>query len=141
MSEQQSFVLNARLKADTFEVIHLPLCRVLLMNDRSFPWLILVPERMGVSEIHELSGIDRSVLIEEISLASEAVQKVYSPDKINIGMLGNIVSQLHVHVIGRYRNDRAWPGPVWGTGPAHPYLAEEAASACERLSRTLALTA
>jgi diadenosine tetraphosphate (Ap4A) HIT family hydrolase len=141
MSEQHSFALHARLKADTFEVIHLPLCRVLLMNDCSFPWLVLVPERMGVTEIHELNGIDRSALIEEISRASEAVKKVYSPDKINIGMLGNIVSQLHIHVIGRYRNDRAWPGPVWGTGPAQPYLAEEAASACERLGRTLALTA
>ncbi len=140
MSEFQSFVLHARLKADTFEVIHLPLCRVLLMNDRSVPWLVLVPERMGISEIHELSGIDRSALIEEISRASEAVQKAFSPDKINIGMLGNVVPQLHVHVIGRYRNDRAWPGPIWGTGPAQPYLSEEATSACERLGQMLTLT-
>ncbi len=118
------FTLHYRLQEDTVEIIRLKLSRVLLMNDSSFPWLVLVPERQGVQEVHELSVEDRSFLIEEIAAASEVMQQLYSPDKINIGALGNLVPQLHIHVIGRFRTDRAWPGPVWGTGPARPYAAE-----------------
>jgi len=118
------FTLHHRLQEDTTEIIHLELSRVLLMNDSSFPWLILVPERQGVQEVYELSIEDRSVLIEEIAVASEIIQRLYFPDKINIGALGNLVPQLHIHVIGRFRTDRAWPGPVWGTGPARPYADE-----------------
>ena len=115
------FTLHQRLQEDTIEIIRLKLSRVLLMNDSSFPWIVLVPERQGVQEVYELSVEDRSVLIEEIAAASEIIRQLYSPDKINIGALGNLVPQLHIHVIGRFRTDRAWPGPVWGTGPARPY--------------------
>lgn len=126
------FVLNQRLKDDTFEVVRLKLSVVLLMKDRSFPWLILVPERENIREIHELSVKDRAVLMEEISLASKVIEMLYKPDKINIGALGNMVPQLHIHVIGRFRTDRAWPGPVWGTGPAESYSEDELRVACER---------
>ena len=115
------FTLHERLKADTREVTRLHLCRVLLMNDRSFPWLILVPEREHIREIHELVEKDRQMLMEEIALSSRIIGHLYKPDKINVGALGNLVPQLHIHVIGRFRSDRAWPGPVWGSGQAGPY--------------------
>lgn len=120
-----NFTLHERLKNDTFEVMDLALCRVLLMNDSSFPWLILVPMRTGVTEVHGLTREDRAVLIEETAAASRAISSVFSPDKINIGALGNLVPQLHVHVVGRTREDRAWPGPVWGSGQGAPYVKEE----------------
>jgi diadenosine tetraphosphate (Ap4A) HIT family hydrolase len=128
-----SFVLHPTLARDTVEVARLPLCRVLLMNDRRFPWLILVPERDAVREIHELSPADRAVLIEEIAQTSERLTRLVQPDKINVGALGNVVPQLHVHVVARSAGDLAWPGPVWGSGPAEPYGGEELEEWRERL--------
>src|SRR6185436_6875608 len=113
--------LHPTLARDTVEVAQLPLCRVLLMNDRRYPWLVLVPEREGVREIHELPAGDRAALIEEISRVSETLERLVRPDKMNVGALGNIVPQLHVHVVARFAADPAWPGPVWGSGPAVPY--------------------
>jgi diadenosine tetraphosphate (Ap4A) HIT family hydrolase len=120
-----SFTLHPTLAQDTIEVIRLPLCRVLLMKDSRFPWLILVPERVSVREIHELPAGDRAVLIEEIAQASEALMRLVQPEKLNVGALGNIVPQLHIHVIARCATDPAWPGPVWGSGAAIPYAEEE----------------
>ncbi len=120
-----SFTLHPTLARDTVEVARLPLCRVLLMKDRRFPWLILVPERKDTREIHELPPEDRSRLIEEIALAGQALVRLFSPAKLNVGALGNIVPQLHIHVVARFENDPAWPGPVWGSGPAVPYTTEE----------------
>ena len=119
-----SFTLHPTLARDTVDAARLPLCRVLLMNDRRFPWLILVPEREAVREIHELPAADRAALIEEIAQASEALVRLVRPDKVNVGALGNIVPQLHVHVIARFSSDPAWPGPVWGSGAAVPYTGE-----------------
>lgn len=115
------FQLHERLAADTAEVTELSLCRVLLMRDARFPWLILVPERADITEIHQLKSADRLNLMAEIVEASEVVERLFQPDKINVGALGNLVPQLHVHVIGRRRDDPAWPGPVWGHGAAEPY--------------------
>jgi diadenosine tetraphosphate (Ap4A) HIT family hydrolase len=95
------------------------------MNDRLLPWFILVPERDGITEIDELSEDDRIVLIKEIASASQVIRRLYRPDKINVGALGNVVQQLHVHIIGRFVNDRAWPGAIWGTGPIQPYTSAE----------------
>lgn len=131
------FVLDQRLKDDTVEVVSLKLSRVLLMKDRSFPCLILVPQREDIREIYELSAEDRGVLMEEITLASQVIVKLYKPDKVNIGALGNVVPQLHIHVIGRFRTDRAWPGPVWGTGPAEPYTEEDLRVTCETFRKAL----
>jgi len=105
------------------------------MNDSSFPWLILVPEREGMREMYELSIGDRAVLMEEITFVSEIIRQLYSPDKINIGALGNLVPQLHLHIIGRFRTDRAWPGPVWGSGPARPYQAETLKTVCAGIKK------
>jgi diadenosine tetraphosphate (Ap4A) HIT family hydrolase len=131
------FSIHERLKADTLEITRLGLSRLLLMNDSSLPWLILVPEREGVTEIHQLSADDRSSLMEEIALASRMIQTLYAPDKINVGALGNLVPQLHIHVIGRYRTDRAWPGPIWGTGPVVPYSEEEKEAVLRRFREAI----
>lgn len=130
------FTLHERLKADTIDITRLRLSRVLLMNDRSFPWLILVPEKENIRELHNLDEKERSVLIEEITLASRIIEHLCKPDKINVGALGNLVPQLHIHVIGRFRSDRAWPGPVWGAGPPEPYGDEEKERTRERFVRT-----
>jgi diadenosine tetraphosphate (Ap4A) HIT family hydrolase len=119
------FELHERLKADTLDITRLRLSRVLLMNDSSFPWLVLVPERENIRELYDLDEKERSLLIEEITLSARIIEHLYKPDKINVGALGNLVPQLHVHVIGRFESDRAWPGPVWGAGPAEPYGDDE----------------
>lgn len=116
-----TFELHPRLAADTFPVGALPLCRVLLMNDSNWPWCVLVPERSGIREIHALPAEDQRLLMQEISGVSAAMETAFGADKINIGALGNIVPQLHVHVIARFETDPAWPAPVWGRLPASPY--------------------
>jgi diadenosine tetraphosphate (Ap4A) HIT family hydrolase len=132
------FTLHPTLARDTVELARFPLCRVLLMNDRRFPWLILVPGREGVREIHELSPADRAALIEEIARGSEALARELRPDKINVGALGNVVPQLHVHVVARTAADPAWPGPVWGSGAAVPYTEGGLAEIRARLAAALA---
>jgi len=119
------FKLHETLAADTAEAVRWPLCRVLLMNDSRYPWLILVPQRSGKTEIHDLDTADQSLLIGEIGRASRALTGVFSPDKINVAAIGNIVPQLHVHVVARFRGDDAWPGPVWGAHPPRPYRPAE----------------
>ena len=116
-----SFALDPRLAADTFRVGDLALSRALLMNDARYPWLILVPRRETLREIVDLDAAARATLIEEIAAASRFVRSLPGVDKINVGALGNIVAQLHVHVVGRAVGDPAWPGPVWGAGEARPY--------------------
>jgi diadenosine tetraphosphate (Ap4A) HIT family hydrolase len=123
--EEMMFELHPTLAADTVELVRWPLCRVLLMNDATYPWLILVPQRASVSEVHELAPADRGVLIEEVAAASERLASATGAHKINIGALGNVVPQLHVHVIARFRHDPAWPRPVWGAVPRTPYTPEE----------------
>jgi diadenosine tetraphosphate (Ap4A) HIT family hydrolase len=119
------FTLHPSLARDTVFISRLPLCRVLLMKDRRFPWLILVPEREGVREIHELPPEDRAELVEEIARAGETLARFFQPDKVNVGALGNIVPQLHVHVVARFKGDPAWPGPVWGSGSAETYTDDD----------------
>jgi diadenosine tetraphosphate (Ap4A) HIT family hydrolase len=129
--------LHPALARDTAPVARLPLCRVLWMRDRRFPWLILVPDREGVREIHQLDAADRAALIEEIARAGEAMARLFRPDKLNVGALGNIVPQLHVHVVARYAGDAAWPGPVWGSGAAEPYGESELEELLGRLATAL----
>lgn len=116
-----SFVLNPRLEADTVPVKRLTLSRLLLMNDAAWPWLILVPEVADIKEIHELDASQRAQLMEEIAMVSERLAQLFAPDKINVAALGNMVPQLHVHVIARFKDDPAWPKPVWGQQPPTPY--------------------
>ena len=118
------FQLDARLAADTLFVAEWTLCRVLLMDDAQFPWLVLVPRREGLAELDDLAERDRAQLMREITRAMKVLRGVVECDKLNVGALGNIVRQLHVHVVARREGDAAWPGPVWGHGPAHHYLPE-----------------
>lgn len=132
------FTLHPTLARDTVEVARLSLCRVLLMNDRRFPWLILVPERESLREIHDLPPADRSTLIEEIARAGQLLARLFKPDKLNTGALGNIVPQLHVHVVARFATDAAWPGPVWGAGAAVAYTSGDLAEIQRRIAETFA---
>jgi diadenosine tetraphosphate (Ap4A) HIT family hydrolase len=120
-----AFALDPRLAADTCLVASLPLCDVQLMNDARYAWLVLVPRRGALVEIADLSDDDQALLWREVNLAARALRAVAPCDKLNLGVLGNIVRQLHVHVVARCQGDAAWPGPVWGHGQAQPY-AEDA---------------
>jgi diadenosine tetraphosphate (Ap4A) HIT family hydrolase len=113
-----SFTLHPRLAADTSFIADWPLCRVLLMEDARYFWLVLVPRRDGVTEITDLSAEDRALLMEETARAGQIVK---GGAKLNIGALGNLVPQLHLHVVARHSGDPAWPGPVWGHSPAVAY--------------------
>ena len=115
------FSLDPQLAGDTFPVATLGLCQLLLMNDRRFPWLILVPQRMDIREFHQLTPLDQTMLTFEVSTVAERLQQMTGCHKVNIAALGNQVAQLHVHVIARQTDDAAWPSPVWGSGAAEPY--------------------
>jgi diadenosine tetraphosphate (Ap4A) HIT family hydrolase len=132
------FSLDARLEADTHHIASLPLCDVLLMNDARYAWLILVPRRNGLTEILDLPDHARQELWREINQVAAVLRDVAPCDKLNIGVLGNIVRQLHVHVIARKEGDAAWPGPVWGHSPAQPYAADERQSRLAQLRDRLA---
>jgi diadenosine tetraphosphate (Ap4A) HIT family hydrolase len=127
-----TFTLHSRLEADTHFAADWPLCRVLVMNDARYPWLVLVPRRDGAMEVTQLEPADRATLMDEVTRAGHFLQTLPEVAKLNIGALGNKVPQLHVHVVGRHQGDPAWPEPVWGHSPAIPYEADA-------LARILAL--
>ncbi|TCS62934.1 HIT domain-containing protein [Varunaivibrio sulfuroxidans] len=111
------FQIDKTLEADSVPVATLALCRVRLIRDAAYPWLILVPARARMRDIDDLAPADQGLLTAEISLASRTLKALFVPDKINVAALGNVVEQLHVHVIARFKNDAAWPRPVWGVAP------------------------
>lgn len=119
------FSLDARLQQDTLLIGDYPLCRLLLMNDAHYPWFILVPRREEVSELFQLDQADQQQLLRESVGLAEILKDVFGADKMNVANLGNVVSQLHVHVIVRRREDASWPGPVWGQHAALPYEAQQ----------------
>ncbi|OHE83278.1 MAG: hypothetical protein A2579_07975 [Lysobacterales bacterium RIFOXYD1_FULL_69_11] len=129
--------LDPQLAADTHPVAHLPLSELRLMDDSNHPWLILVPRVAGAVEWIDLDDAAQAGLTREIALASRALQAAFKPHKLNIAALGNVVSQLHVHVIARYRDDIAWPRPVWGTATAKPYSPEALVERVATLQRNL----
>jgi diadenosine tetraphosphate (Ap4A) HIT family hydrolase len=120
-STDSGFALDSRLAADGIFVTDWPLCRVLLMDDSRFPWLILVPRRPGMVELDDLDAGERTTLAQEIDRAMVLLRTQSTCDKLNVGTLGNIVRQLHLHVVARRMSDAAWPGPVWGSGAAVRY--------------------
>ncbi|MCF3639012.1 HIT family protein [Rhizobium sp. TRM95111] len=113
-----AFVPDARLVRDTELLTKLGLCELRLMLDARWPWLVLVPQRARVSELFDLTPLDQALLTFETNLVAEALKRVTGATKINVGALGNIVRQLHIHVIARIEGDPNWPGPVWGFGSA-----------------------
>lgn len=132
------FELHPQLAADSLDILPWPLCRVRLMNDANWPWLLLVPARPEIREIHDLAPADRTLLLDEIVRASQALEALVKPDKINVAALGNMVPQLHVHVIARTRDDIAWPRPVWGAAPRKAYPTAERDALVARLRAALA---
>lgn len=127
------FTLHPRLAADAIFVADWPLSRVLLMNDARYTWLVLVPRRIDAVELHDLRPGDRAVLMEEIARAGEGLKALTGAAKINTGALGNVVPQLHIHIVARMSGDPAWPGPVWGHSPAEPYAASQCEAQLARL--------
>ncbi|MGP9814459.1 HIT domain-containing protein [Rhodopseudomonas sp. NSM] len=117
--------LSPQLEKDTINIGDLPLSRVLVIKDANYPWLLLVPRRAGAVEIIDLDEVEQAQLTTEISRVGRALKEITKCDKLNIAALGNVVPQLHVHVIARRSNDAAWPRPVWGVVPALPHDAEE----------------
>lgn len=132
-----AFTLHERLAADTLLVADLPLCRVLLMNDRRFPWLILVPRREGLRDFDDVAAAEKAKFHAEIDLASDVLREEAKAHKMNVAALGNMVPQLHVHVIARFPEDAAWPAPVWGVGTAEPYSEEDGPALAKRLAQAL----
>ncbi len=131
------FVVHARLEADAQFVADWSLSRALVMNDARYPWLVLVPRRADLTEIHDLSVTDRALLMEEIARASAALKLFSGAAKINVGALGNLVPQLHIHIVARNPGDFAWPGPVWGQDVAQPYEPAALAAFVARLRAAL----
>jgi len=131
------FTLHPTLANDSFEITHWDVSQVRMINDATYPWLILVPARENLSGLHELAQTDRLEMMEEIVRASSALKKLYDPVRINVAALGNVVEQLHVHIIARFESDAAWPGPVWGVKPTQPYTPEALESTVQKLQEAL----
>ncbi|CAM3579374.1 HIT domain-containing protein [Parendozoicomonas haliclonae] len=128
------FQLDQRLAGDCIVIGDFPLSRMLLMNDSRYPWIILVPRVPGAEEVFQLTDSDQHQLLKESSYVAEKLKDVFSADKMNVAALGNIVRQLHMHIVVRRSGDDAWPGPVWGQGERVPYSAEQAAQVQQRLA-------
>lgn len=132
------FTINGTLKSDTKHLVTWDLCQVLLMNDRQYPWLILVPQREGLRDLYQLADADKPTMTAEIDRATRALVEIHKPDKMNVASLGNVVPQLHVHVIARFKTDPAWPRPVWGVKPIQSYSDAELAETMAALKKVLA---
>ncbi|MCG7199410.1 HIT family protein [Marinobacter pelagius] len=134
----REFELHERLAADTFLLGRTRLCEVRLMNEKTWPWVILVPAIAGIREIYELPEAQQQRLMTESSALSRAMMEAFKGDKMNVAALGNMVPQLHIHHIVRFEGDPAWPGPVWGAQPPVPYEDAELARVREVLDPVLA---
>lgn len=133
------WTLDTQLAADTKSVGDLPLCRVLVMNDSQYPWVILVPRVAGIREIYELEAMQQQQLLQESTFLSMWLMKHFQGEKLNIGALGNVVPQLHVHHIVRFKTDAAWPSPVWGKHLAVAYEEKALHEFCDALKEGLRL--
>ena len=129
--------LHSQLKNDTIDIGDLPLCRVLVIKDANYPWLLLVPRRPDAVEIIDLDEVEQAQLMTEISRTARALKEITKCDKLNIAALGNLVPQLHVHVIARRHTDAAWPKPVWGVAPPLPYEKAQQRAFLESLRQSL----
>lgn len=133
-----TFILDPRLEQDSIFITDLALCQVRLENVRNFPWLILVPRVDNLTEVHQLSVEQQAQLMDESSRCAQALNQCFALDKINVGALGNVVSQLHWHVVGRRTDDDAWPKPVWGFAPTDEWTTCEQTALQTQLQALLA---
>lgn len=127
------FTLDPRLEQDTLHLGEFPLSRVLLMNDARYPWVILVPRVVGLTECFQLNQSDQKQLTKESNFVAQSLKELVQADKMNVAALGNVVSQLHIHHVARYQADETWPAPIWGKGDAIPYTEQEREAICEQL--------
>jgi len=134
---ESAWSLHSQLTKDTIDIGDLPLCRVLVIKDANYPWLLLVPRREGAVEIIDLEEVEQAQLMTEISRVARAVKDITKCDKLNIAALGNVVPQLHVHIIARRHGDAAWPRPVWGAAPPLAHDAEEVQEFIRALRRKI----
>lgn len=132
------FQIDSRLVSDTLEVTSLTLCQVRLLNERRYDWLVLVPQRASVTEVLDLAPADQQQLWREVTTVAQVLRDAHPDRKLNIGALGNVVRQLHLHVLLRQEGDPAWPGPVWGHSPREPYSAAAGREAVDRWRTLLA---
>jgi diadenosine tetraphosphate (Ap4A) HIT family hydrolase len=139
MSEETLFTLHPQLAKDGIELAQFPLCKLLLCNDSAYPWFILVPKIANISEIYQLDWQDQQQLLNESSLLSELLMQVFAGDKMNVAALGNVVEQLHVHHVVRFKSDAQWPKPIWGQQALTPYSDNEVAELKARLLPQLAV--
>lgn len=137
MTALPTFELDIRLASDTIVLGDFPLSRCLLMNDAHYPWLILVPRRNNLTEVHQLSSEDQVQLLRESSWLSQALKLAFNADKMNVANLGNVVSQLHWHIVARHSTDAAWPGPIWGKNPVQHYGVQALKERLEQLRALL----
>lgn len=135
----ETFILHAQLANDCFELADLPLCKLLLCNDSAYPWFILVPKVNDITDIYQLDWQQQQQLLNESSLLSELVMQAFSGDKMNVAALGNVVEQLHVHHVVRYKNDVCWPKPIWGQQPLTPYSEVELMAIKDKVLPKLAI--
>ena len=131
------FELDRRLESSTTPVMWLSLCELRLVDDRRWPWLMLVPQRPNAVELHDLTPLDQTMLVFEANLVSQVLKDLTGCHKINTGALGNVVPQLHMHVIARNQGDPGWPGPVWGFGEREPYRAEDRHGFAEKIRNAM----
>lgn len=129
--------IHPQLRRDCLIIGRYPLCHLLLMLDANYPWFILVPNREGISEIYELGTEDQAQLMRESSHLAQLLAERFRADKINIAALGNLVPQLHLHHVVRYRDDPAWPAPIWGKVPRVPYTDDNLAATLNRIREEL----
>ena len=127
------FKLHSQLAADTFKVLTLEVSQLLLMNDARYPWLILVPQVSNMRDLHNLPAKQYQAVTQEITQVSEGLESIAEAHKMNVGALGNMVPQLHIHIIARQIDDAAWPAPVWGVGEIQPYSQDAADTLIQQL--------
>lgn len=132
-----AFALDPRLAADTHPVAQLALCELRLMDDSHYPWLVLVPRVPATRDLIDLDHGRQHLLCDEIDRASRLLRDAFRPHKLNVAALGNVVAQLHVHVVARFEDDPAWPAPVWGKVEARPYTPEKLVERIARLDELL----
>lgn len=134
------FTLHPTLQKDTVEVARLDICHVLLIRDKTYPWLILVPHKEGLRDLDDLSTDELIQVMAEVDRVSKAMKRIFHPYKMNIAALGNVVEQLHIHVIARFKDDPAWPAPVWGAGPSVDYDENERNRLITKIHSELGIT-
>jgi len=132
-----TFQLHPRLQQDSIAIAQFELSEIRLINDSQYPWMILVPKRAYISEVYQLSETDQQLLQQESSWLAKTMAKLYQPDKMNIAAIGNMVPQLHIHHIARYKTDIAWPAPVWGKFDAVPYTEQQISQISSQIKNAL----